>query len=112
MKSPVTSIALLLMIFTSPVANAEPNELTRKYCSGMKTMAKQAKAARDSGMTQADFNSTIDDLKLKFSGARNIDQHIRMSEAIVKGAWLTSDDPETYSELVHKICLEEVVLVP
>ena len=92
--------------------SAMPNDLTRQYCSGMKTMARQAKEGRDSGLTQADFSSTIDDLKLKFSGARNIDQHIRMSEAIVKGAWLSSDDPETYSELVHKICLEEVVLVP
>jgi hypothetical protein len=100
------------MIFTSPVANAEPNELTRQYCSGMKTMARQAKEGRDAGITQADFRSMIDDHKLKFSGARNIELVTRMSEAIVKGAWLSPDDPETYSELVHEICLEEVVLVP
>ena len=111
-KSFLIPITLLLMLPVSPVANAEPNELTRQYCSGMKTMAKQAKAARDSGMAQADFSNMIDDHKLKFSGARNIDQHIRMSEAIVKGAWVSSDDPQAYAELVHDTCLETVVLEP
>jgi hypothetical protein len=112
MKSFLIPITLLLMLPVSPIANAEPNELTRQFCSGMKTMARQVKEGRASGMTQADYSSMVADNKRKFAGTPNIEQVVRISEAIVKGAWLSSDDPQTFSELVHETCLETVVLEP
>ena len=95
-----------------PVSSAAPNELTRQFCFGMKTMAKQVKEGRASGMTQADYKGMIADIKHKFTDSPNSEQVVHMSNTIIKAAWLSSDDPQTFSEIVHETCLETIVLVP
>lgn len=100
------------MILTSPVANAAPNELTRQFCLNVKTMARQAKEARDLGSSQLDLERNVAEMTEQFEGTPNLDQVIRISNAVIKAAWLTDDDPQTFSDFVHDTCLETVVLVP
>ena len=105
-------IAIALMGSTLLNANAVPNELTRQFCSSMKVMAKQVKEGRELGMTQNYYLEMIAKNKFTSSDTRNIEQVTRISEAVIKGAWLSDDDPESYSIFVHETCLETVVLVP
>jgi hypothetical protein len=100
------------VIFTSPVANAAPNELTRQFCLNIKTMARQAKEARELGSSQFDLERNVAEMTEQYEGTPNLDQVIRISNAVIKAAWLTDDDPDAYSELVHETCLDTITLVP
>jgi len=95
-----------------PEIDNAPNELTSLFCADMKVMAKQVKEGRNVGMTQSDYLSMIADSASNFSDSRNIDQVTRVSEAVVKGAWMSNDDPAAYSEFVHETCLDTISLVP
>lgn len=112
MRYVIVLLASLLIASTPVQAGDVPNDLTRQFCASLKVQAENVIRFKNLGLTQDDFLDMVDKQERKLVGTRNLEMVVRTHRAIIKGAWLTDDDAETYSEFVHQTCLAEIVLIP